>query len=46
MSYYQINRDKLLKKAKIDIITNRWWKRKATKYYDDNQDVLKGKAEN
>ena len=44
MSYYQLNRDKLLEKTK-----NRYHNgsgKKVAKYYEDNQEVLKEKTRN
>ena len=43
MSYYQLNRDKLLEKTK-----NRYHNgsgKKVAKYYEDNQEVLREKQE-
>ena len=45
VSYYQLNRDKLLEKAK-DKFHNGDGKQEAAKYYKDNQEVLREKARN
>ena len=42
MSQYYLNRDKMLQKAK-DRYCNSGGKEKAAKYYEDNQEVLRGK---
>ena len=43
MSYYWFNREELLKKAK-EKYQNKGGKEKATKYYQDNKEVIKEKA--
>ena len=45
MSYYQLNRDKLLEKVK-DRYHNGDGKEKAAKYYKNNQNILKEKTKN
>ena len=45
MSYYQLNGDKLLEKAK-NTFHCEGRKKKATKYLEDNQEVLREKARN
>ena len=45
MSYYWFNKQELLNKAK-EKYENNGGKKKAAKYYKDNEDVLKEKARN
>ena len=45
MSYYWLNREELLKKAKTKYC-NKGGKEKAAKYYEDNKEALNEKARN